>query len=169
MRDDLQRTVAGKQRLRTERRLPRAQYRGQPQFNPPTCAFCGNRSIRPFSAIYGRGTTIYTKIKGFFLKHGYERTKRQSVLANRCSPPLRLPWSPAFLLCLLYFGIRWAADNLPHMYDTLGAVGYYLAWAALLWAVAAIVNNLGFYPQKIQVWGRSYYCDRCGSCTTLKA
>jgi hypothetical protein len=43
-----------------------------------------------------------------------------------------------------------------------------LGWGSLLLAMAAGVNNFGFYPQRMSAWGRSYFCERCGSCTTLE-
>ena len=108
MSDQIQYSSYPRNRNLRRRRTPDV---AQSQFQPPVCALCGNPYIRPFSAIYGRGTTFYTRIKGLILKHGYERTKRQSVLANHCSPPIRLPWSPALLVTLFFLGTRWSADK----------------------------------------------------------
>jgi hypothetical protein len=137
------------------------------QFRPPMCAHCGNRFIRPFSEIYGNGTTFYTRIQGLIFRHGYERTKRQSVLANNCSPPIRLPWSPAVLVLLLYLSTRWGATRFAGFSNMFELVGYYLGWTSLLLAIVPAVNNFGFYPQRMNAWTRKFFCPRCGGCTLL--
>ena len=164
MNDQLQRPYSRNR----DRSVEMLRLRTQSQLSPPTCAVCGSRNVRPFSTIYGRGTTFYTRIKGIILKHGYERTKRQSVLANKCSPPMKLPWSPSVLVLLLYLGARWGANKWFHFSYLFELAEYYLGWGSLLLAMAAGVNNFGFFPQRMSAWGRSYFCERCGSCTTLE-
>jgi hypothetical protein len=139
----------------------------RPRFNPPVCAICGNPHIRPFSSIYGRGTTFYTRIKGLIFKHGYERTRRQSVLASQCTPPISLPWWPTVFAVFLYLGTRWEAGAWQRFGYVLDLAGYYIAWVAMGSAAITGVNNFGFYPQRMQTWSSSYYCDRCGSRTIL--
>lgn len=140
---------------------------GAPVYRPPVCSHCGARNIRPFSSIYGRGTTYYTRIKGFVLKHGYERTKRQSVLAHKFSPPLRLPWAPAVFLALMCFAARWGAGRWEAVSSFMALAYFYLGWGAVLFAALTSVNNFGFYPIRIATWNSSYYCEKCGRVTVL--
>lgn len=139
----------------------------RPRFTPQVCSLCGSRSIRPFSSIYGRGTTFYTRIKGLIFKHGYERTKRQSVMAANCRPPAEVSWAPAILIGLAFGGARWGAANLSHFAAQFELAAYYLGWVGLLLAVVAGVNNWGFYPVRMDTWGRKFLCDRCGGCTIM--
>jgi hypothetical protein len=164
VRNQLQNTNRGGQGLQPNR----SPYEPRPRYNPPVCALCGNRSIRPFSSIYGGGTAFYTRIKGLIFKHGYERTKRQSVLAENCRPPMKVPWSPAILSLLALLAMKWGGSRLPLFSGLFDLASYYVGWVALLLTIVAGVNNWGFYPQKMRAWSRKFYCDRCGGCTVLE-
>jgi hypothetical protein len=137
---------------------------------------CGSRSIKSFSSIYGHGTTFFTRIKGLIFKHGYERTKRQSVLAENCRPPSKTSWAPAILFALAFGVARWGSTYIAHFAPLFNVArfaplfdlaAYYLGWIALLLAVLAGVNNWGFYPGRMNAWGRKFLCDQCGGCTIL--
>lgn len=136
-------------------------------YSPPCCRLCGSRSVRPFSAIYGRGTTFYTRIKGLIFKHGYERTKRQSIMAANCSPPSKFPWSPAFGALALFLMARWGSTNMDRLSSFFELAAYWSAWAVMLLAVTAGVTNWGFYPVRMDAWNRKFLCDKCGACTVL--
>lgn len=70
----------------------RRSRRRQPKGNShagPRCPLCNSGSVQPFSSIYGFGTTKYRTSKGLFVPHGFEKTRRQSVMAEKCAPLTR--------------------------------------------------------------------------------
>ncbi len=138
-------------------------YQHRPDFPYHVCSICGSRNLRPFSAIYGRGTTSFVRIKGLFLKHGYSKTTKQSVLARKCGPPLKMPWSPAIFGALLYIGLEFTAMHVRFIEYELDVTAYYLAWITFLLALVTGVNNFAILPGRMSVWSRSMFCEHCGS------
>jgi hypothetical protein len=135
----------------------------RPNFPSPVCSICGSRNLRPFSAIYGRGTTVYKRIKGLFLKHGYSVTTRQSVLAKKCRPPLKMPWSPSIFGAALYFLLGFVSVRMRAISYDLDVTAYYVAWVSFLLALITALNNWAILPGRMSVWSRSMFCERCGT------
>jgi hypothetical protein len=167
MSDEIERYRPG--RLVRSRRSANIQIRGNvPAYRPPVCMQCGARNIRPFSSIYGHETRYYTTLRGLILKHGYERTRRQSVLAARFSPPIKLPWSPVVLLVLVTLLTHVAAQHAAFIAYGLLMIRYYVGWAAVICGVIVGVNNFSLYPWRIARWRSSFYCEKCGEISVFK-
>lgn len=140
------------------------QARGR--YSAPTCELCGSRNVRAFAAIYGQGTSTSVTLRGRVFRRGYTRSRRQSVLAQQCAPPRKQPYWPSFALTLLAGTLTWAAGrfNIGNVTDPIVTVA--LIGAAVNLAVAGIYN-LRRYPEKMNEWGRSYYCFSCGGKSRL--
>lgn len=132
--------------------------------NSPTCPNCGSRyHLRSFSSIYGRGTTFYTRMKGFVLRHGYERTRKQTYQALQCRPPAKFPWFPAVFALAGCLGMRWLAYHWEANYYDLMIFQYYSGWAAVLLAGIAFIYNQFLHPRRMAVWSTKFLCERCGT------
>lgn len=136
-------------------------------FARPQCAHCGSSRMRPLASIYGRGTTIYTRIKGLVLRHGYERTVRQSILARACRPPRELSHVPVAACLLLGIGADWAGRAWRTATGVMGQTAYDLYWGALILGTLSVVYNRTIFRSKLRRWNSSYYCDSCANVTVL--
>ena len=129
----------------------------------PHCPMCGSTNVQPFSAIYGFGTTNYLTSKGLFISHAFQRTKRQSVIANKCAPPRKFPWWPTVLLILFSFILFSGARVLVNIADLMESAAYFTLWLAMLLALIAGINNFMFFPGRLAAWGRKLFCKKCGA------
>ena len=74
--------------------------------NPFRCRACGNPQIRAFATMYAQGTSTAVSMKGFFFKHSYQKTWRQTEMAKMCTPPRKKAFWPALLLLAIATGER---------------------------------------------------------------
>ncbi len=147
-------------------RRPQAQgrNRGNYQQSGVRCPMCNSGSVQPFSAIYGFGTTNYhTSVRGLFFPQGFRKTKKQSVMAEKCSPPNKMSWGPtvalAFLASICYF----STGFLVNIGDLITGAGYILLLASLGLGLLAGIQNFVIYPKKLDEWGRKIICKQCGT------
>ena len=69
---------------------PYMQRRGpQPRARDPfCCAYCNSRAyLKAFATVYGNGSMMARSKRGLILKTGWSQTFRQSIVAEKCSPP----------------------------------------------------------------------------------
>src|ERR1017187_5689780 len=69
---------------------PYMQRRGQQSRSkdPFCCAYCGSRTyLKAFATVYGNGSMVAHSKRGLILKTGWSETFRQSIVAQKCSPP----------------------------------------------------------------------------------
>ncbi len=56
--------------------------------DPFCCAYCGSRAyLKAFATVYGNGSMMARSKRGLILKTGWSQTFRQSIVAEKCSPP----------------------------------------------------------------------------------
>ncbi len=140
------------------------QRRSRSNFNTgPRCPICNSTDIRPFASIYGFGTTNYLSSRGLIISHGFQRTKRQTVLAANCAPPKKLPWWPTIFV-LVFAGASYVVQNiLPRISDLLELARYWMLWIALALAMITAIQNYAFHPSRMAAWGRKLFCQKCGT------
>src|SRR5579884_2201859 len=137
--------------------------RAQNYANGPRCPFCRSTDVRPFSAIYGLGTTTYHSRRGLIIPSHFQKTRRQTILASKCAPPARFPWWPAVLAFAFAGCCRFLPSLLPAWSGQLMNAGYWLLWAALTMAVIAAVENYIFHQERMARWARKILCRKCGT------
>ncbi len=129
----------------------------------PRCPACSSTNVRPFSSIYGYGTTKSLTSRGLIFSHSFQRTKLQSVLAENCAPPRKVPWWPTIIV-LVFAGTAYMAQNiLPRISDLLELVRYWMLWIALMLAMITVLANYVFHPPRMAAWGRKLLCQKCGT------
>jgi hypothetical protein len=55
--------------------------------NPFRCNTCGSSQLKALATLYAQGTSTAVSMKGFFFKHSYPNTWRQTEMAKLCAPP----------------------------------------------------------------------------------
>ena len=128
----------------------------------PRCPMCHSYDVRPFASIYGHGTTNYLSSQGLVFHTKFRRTRRQTVLAQNCAPPKKLPWWPTIFLLTLVGASILIERILPRLSDLTATVRYWLLWASLVLTVATAAQNYVFQPVRMEAWGRKLLCQRCG-------
>ena len=138
--------------------------------NPFRCKTCGNPQIRAFATMYAQGTSTAVSMKGFFFKHAYQKTWRQTEMAKLCAPPRKKAFWPALLFLVIAAGGTFAVyvDRMPTAVSSrvmvfcflLGWLGLYLGTYHLYW-------NLRYFPQRMTEYHRLHYCPRCGTVTKV--
>ena len=65
--------------------------------------------------MYAQGTSTAVSMKGFFFKHGYQKTWRQTEMAKLCAPPRKKAFWPALLFLVIAAGGTFAVyvDRMP--------------------------------------------------------
>jgi hypothetical protein len=129
----------------------------------PRCPACHSTNVRPFSAIYGFGTTNFLRRRGLIVPHAFERTTRQSVIALKCAPPQKLPWSILVVCVLLSFGLACGGRPLPRIVDLIAIAEYWMLWISLCAGLVITAYNLVVYPNRLAAWSRKLYCQQCGT------
>lgn len=144
------------------RRSHRQRSRGN---NPlgPRCPLCNSGSVQPFSSIYGFGTTQYRTSRGLFIPHGFERTRRQSVMAEKCAPPHKMPWWPSIFSAMAAISLYFLSARLVNIADLLASATYWMLWGALALGALAAIQNFVLYPSRMASWGRKFLCKACGT------
>ena len=138
--------------------------------NPFRCKTCGNPQLRAFATMYAQGTSTAVSMKGFFFKHAYQKTWRQTEMAKLCAPPRKKAFWSAVLFLVIAAGGTFAVyvDRMPTAVSSrvmvfcflLGWLGLYLGTYHLYW-------NLRYFPQRMTEYHRLHYCPRCGTVTKV--
>jgi hypothetical protein len=102
---------------------PYMQRRGQQSRSkdPFCCAYCGSRTyFKAFATVYGNGSMVARSKRGLILKTGWSQTFRQSIVAQKCSPPK--PRRAFWQICVVLLGVSTlaAADEIPTPVRDLG-------------------------------------------------
>lgn len=135
----------------------------------PRCPMCNSTDVQPFSAIYGFGTTTFFGRRGLIIPSHFERMKRQTVLAAKCTPPSKMPWWPAILSLIMAGAFQMTQRVLPRISDLLELGGYWMLWVALGFALVAALHNFVYYPSHMAAWGRKLLCQKCGTAFEAQA
>jgi hypothetical protein len=102
--------------------------------------------------MYAQGTSTAVSMKGVLFKHSYQKTWRQTEIANMCAPPRKKAFWPALLLLAIAAGGAFAVyvECLPMTVNSrvtlfcflVGWLGLYLGTYHLYW-------NLRHFPQRM--------------------
>ena len=144
---------------------PRPQPRAK---DPFCCAYCGSRAyLKAFATVYGNGSMMARSKRGLILKTGWSQTFRQSIVAEKCSPPVprRVFWRVSVVL----LGIGTLAASTmyqlrPEITEVASVVflfGIFMVFDAIRW------NKLKF-PLRMARWENSYLCSRCSKVTIIE-
>ena len=160
-----------------ERMLGEAMKEIRGNSDPNACAIASSQSHscqipRLRRRLYGNGSSISRYRKGLILKAGWAETRRQSVLAEKCSPPnrRRLFWRVSFLLVSFAALVFGKGDHIPFIafpfdFSEIGAasalVGVFLTVDAVRW-------NILKYPLRFEQWQNSYWCVRCSRVSIIE-
>jgi len=129
--------------------------------NPSRCKTCGNPQIKAFATIYAQGTSTAVSMKGFFLRHGYQRTWRQTEMAKLCAPPRKKAFWPALLFLVIADGGTFAGcvDRMPTAVSSRVMVFCFLpGWLGLYLGAYHLYWNLRYFPQRMTEYHRLQYC-----------
>ena len=149
---------------------PYMQRRGQQSRakDPFCCAYCGSRTyLKAFATVYGNGSMVAHSKRGLILKTGWSETFRQSVAAQKCSPPK--PRRALWRTCVVLLGVGTLAAATkyqfrPEICETASVVflfGIFLIVDAIRW-------NKWKYPLRMTTWENSYLCSRCSKVTIIE-
>jgi len=149
---------------------PYMQRRGpQPRARDPfCCAYCNSRAyLKAFATVYGNGSMMARSKRGLILKTGWSQTFRQSIVAEKCSPP-----KPRFVfwrICVVLLGAGTLAtatrfqlrSEISELASVVFLFGLFLVFDAIRW------NKLK-YPLRMARWENSYLCSRCSKVTIIE-
>jgi DNA-directed RNA polymerase subunit RPC12/RpoP len=135
--------------------------------DPFCCAYCGSRALKVFPMVYGNGSSIAHSKRGLIIKTGWSESFRQSVMAQKCSPPK--PRRAFWRACLVLVGVGTLAAATryqlrPEISETASIVflfGVFLVLDTIRW-------NKQKYPVRIARWENSYLCGRCSKVTIIE-
>jgi DNA-directed RNA polymerase subunit RPC12/RpoP len=140
----------------------------QPRSKDPfCCAYCGSRALKAFPTVHGTGSMIAHSKRGLILKTGWSETFRQSVAAQKCSPPK--PRRALWRTCVVLLGVGTLAAATkyqfrPEICETASMVflfGMFLIVDAIRW-------NKWKYPLRMTTWENSYLCSRCSKVSIIE-
>jgi len=149
---------------------PYMQRRG-PQLranDPFCCAYCGSRAyLKAFATVYGNGSMMSRSKRGLVLKTGWSQTFRQSIVAEKCSPPK--PRLVFWRICVVLLGVGTLAaatgyqlrSEISEVASVVFLFGIFLVFAAIRW-------NMLKYPLRMARWENSYLCSRCSKVTIIE-
>jgi len=146
-----------------QRRGPQSRAR-----DPFCCAYCGSRAyLKSFATVYGNGSTMARSKRGLILKTGWSQTFRQSIVAQKCSPPK--PRLVFWRVCILLLGVGTLAaaamyqlrSEISEVASVVFLFGVFMVFDAIRW------NKLK-YPLRIARWENSYLCSRCSKVTIIE-
>ena len=149
---------------------PYMQRRGQQarSKDPFCCAYCGSRTyLKAFATVYGNGSMVAHSKRGLILKTGWSETFKQSIVAQKCSPPKQRRAFWRILVVLLGVGMLAAAMRCQlrtEISETASVVflfGIFLVFDAIRW-------NKWKYPVRMARWENSYLCSRCSKVTIIE-
>jgi hypothetical protein len=148
---------------------PHVQWRGQPRAKDPfTCAYCGARAyLKAFPTVYGNGSMMARSRRGLMLKTGWSETFRQSILAQKCSPPK--PRKAFWRVCIMLLGV--SALGITSKYrlkPEISECAAIVVVAGLFLVADAIRWNRVKYPLRMEKWENSFLCGRCNKVTIIE-
>lgn len=142
--------------------------RGTP--NPFRCNTCGSPQLKALATLYAQGTSTAVSMKGFFFKHSYQKTWRQTEMAKLCAPPSKKALFPALFLQVIAAGGTFAvyANCLPSAVSGRVMVFcFLLSWFGLYLGAYHVYWNLRYFPQSMTEYHRLHLCSRCGTVTRV--
>ena len=149
---------------------PYMQRRGQPSRSkdPFCCAYCGSRTyLKAFATVYGNGSMVAHSKRGLILKTGWSETFRQSIAAQKCSPPK--PRRAFWRICVVLLGVSTLAaaaryqlrSEVSEIASVVFLFGIFLVFDTIRW-------NKRKYPVRMARWENSYLCSRCSKVTIIE-
>lgn len=137
-----------------------------------SCSHCGeSRTLRAFPTVYGNGSSISRYRQGLILKTGWAETRRQSVLAEKCSPPKlkKYFWRMSVLIIGLGMMLVDREIHLPIFTQSdFSSAGVVLALTGVFLMMDAIRWNKKKYPLRLEDWRNSFFCTRCSRVTVIE-
>jgi len=136
--------------------------------DPFCCAYCGSRAyLKAFATVYGNGSMTARSKRGLILKTGWSQTFRQSIVAEKCSPPV--PRRVFWRISVVLLGVgTLAASTMYQLRSEISEVasvvflfGIFMVFDAIRW------NKLKF-PLRMARWENSYLCSRCSKVTIIE-
>ena len=136
--------------------------------DPFCCAYCGSRTyLKAFATVYGYGSMTARSKRGLILKTGWSQTFRQSIVAEKCSPPV--PRRVFWRISVVLLGVgTLAASTMYQLRSEISEVasvvflfGIFMVFDAIRW------NKLKF-PLRMARWENSYLCSRCSKVTIIE-
>ena len=136
--------------------------------DPFCCAYCGSRAyLKAFATVYGNGSMMARSKRGLILKTGWSQTFRQSIVAEKCSPPK--PRRVFWRISVVLLGVgTLAASTMYQLRSEISEVasvvflfGIFMVFDAIRW------NKLKF-PLRMARWENSYLCSRCSKVTIIE-
>jgi hypothetical protein len=162
--------IARRQHLEKPRGVVLGAYRKPRERDPFHCPHCFSNFLQPFSAIYANGSSTTRYRKGLFIKTGWAESKRQTLMAENCAPPMprKMPWRVALTLLGMAMAYPWSfLDGRPQAGDFL-AVGGVMAVIGIAVTTYAVRWNLYHYPKAMRRYSETYHCRRCGTVCYIK-
>ena len=149
---------------------PDMQRRGQQSRSndPFCCAYCGSRTyLKAFATVYGNGSMVAHSKRGLILKTGWSETFRQSIVAQKCSPPK--PRRAFWQICVVLLGVSTLAaaaryqlrSEVSEIARVVFLFGIFLVFDTIRW-------NKRKYPVRMARWENSYLCSRCSKVTIIE-
>ena len=149
---------------------PHMQRRGQQSRSkdPFCCAYCGSRTyLKAFATVYGNGSMVAHSKRGLILKTGWSETFRQSIVAQKCSPPK--PRRAFWRICVVLLGVSTLAaaaryqlrSEVSEIARVVFLFGIFLVFDTIRW-------NKRKYPVRMARWENSYLCSRCSKVTIIE-
>jgi hypothetical protein len=142
-------------------------FRPRPQ-NPFKCSYCGNLGIEAFANVYSRGSSQSKSKSGVILKLRRTDTRKQSVLAIRCTPPKKkgivrwLVLSGFGLVCLHYVPSVVLGVEIP-----TSTTSVLMIISGILGVAYGVLWNRMQHPKEMERWDNSFYCRRCAKVTII--
>jgi hypothetical protein len=128
------------------------------------------RQLKAFATMYAQGTSTAGSMEGFFFKHAYQKTWRQTEMAKLCAPPRKKAFWPALILLVIAAGGAFAVhmDCMPTaVTDRVMVYAFLLSWLGLYLCSYHFYWNLRYFPQRMTEYHRLHYCPRCGTVTKV--
>jgi len=146
-----------------QRRGPQSRAR-----DPFCCAYCGSRAyLKAFATVYGNGSMTARSKRGLILKTGWSQTFRQSIVAEKCSPPVprRMFWRISVVLLgvgtLAASTMYQLGSEISEVASVVFLFGIFMVFDAIRW------NKLKF-TFRMARWENSYLCSRCSKVTIIE-
>ena len=146
-----------------QRRGPQSRAR-----DPFCCAYCGSRAyLKAFATVYGNGSMTARSKRGLILKTGWSHTFRQSIVAEKCSPPVprRMFWRISVVLLgvgtLAASTMYQLGSEISEVASVVFLFGIFMVFDAIRW------NKLKF-TFRMARWENSYLCSRCSKVTIIE-
>jgi hypothetical protein len=105
--------------------------------------------------------------RGLILKTGWSQTFRQSIVAQKCSPPK--PRLVFWRVCILLLGVgTLAAATMYQLRSEISEVASVVFLFGIFMVFDAIRWNKFKYTLRMARWENSYLCSRCSKVTIIE-